>query len=147
MKLTKKEIDHERDKMFFKEVYRRFSTNRSLTSEQIERFVMIDERSTLQEKIILRAEALEEYQAQLQEKRYEDVISSLLTKKESDLEIEELISKEYSTLELLGERSREQFEENEPQVNQVKEAEDGHSKMPIQMLEMLEREERGIGYE
>lgn len=133
--------------MFFKEVYRRICTNRLLNNEQVERYLLINESTSLNEKIDLRVEALEEYQAELQEKRYEEVISDLLAKKENEQEVEELISKEYATLELLREQSNELYEKSEPQVDQVKEAEDGHTKMPIQMLEMLERDERGIGYE
>lgn len=147
MRLTKKEIQQERDRMFFKEVYRRICTNRLLNNEQVERYLLINESTSLNEKIDLRVEALEEYQAELQEKRYEEVISDLLAKKENEQEVEELISKEYATLELLREQSNELYEKSEPQVDQVKEAEDGHTKMPIQMLEMLERDERGIGYE
>lgn len=137
----------ERNKMLFNEIYRKLRTMKTLNDEQISKFALIDEMHGWQEKILLRIRALEEYHVELQEKRFEEEIKELSEIKEDEQAVDVLISKEYAELELLREKSPVQYEKNEPTVNQVKEAEDGHTKMPIQTMEMLEQNERILSYE
>ncbi|MFD1902836.1 hypothetical protein GQR36_27125 [Enterococcus termitis] len=84
MKLSKKEITMERNKMLFNEIYRKLRTMKTLNDEQISKFALIDEMHGWQEKILLRIRALEEYHVELQEKDLKKKLKNYLKSKKTN---------------------------------------------------------------
>ncbi|MCB6916143.1 hypothetical protein LIZ91_06040 [Enterococcus avium] len=138
MNLTRKQIKQERHKLLVKETYGAWKLNQFITEENLEALKDYDFQVPATESIKIRIDALREMNISLQEKYFDNQIENLIRIMDDEGESRELISKEYAMLEeLKGKDSEIQQESN---VNQVKLNEDGHSRMPIQMLSLIEEE-------
>ena len=136
MNLTRKQIKQERQKLLVKELYGVWKLDEDLSEEEIHALKEFDGQVSEKESVQTRIDALREMNITLQEKYFDKEIESLIRVMEDEASAKDLIAKEYARLEELT--AKKQAEQQEETVNQVKLNEDGHSKMPVQALALIE---------
>ena len=104
----------------------------------IEALKNYDFQVSAKESVQIRIDALKAMNITLQEKYFDKEIENLIQVMEDEETSKDFISKEYARLEELS--TSNQAESKKEVVNQVKLNEDGHSRMPIQTLALIEEE-------
>lgn len=140
MAMKKSEIKKAYFEILVKEIYGKYKLDQTISKEDLKSIKDFDEEFPIIDSIRVRIDALRETNLQMQEKQFDEDIKDLLHILDDEKEGKELIAKEYAELERLLALNKEQTENMVSSVEIVKKAEDGHSKMPIQALEILEED-------
>ncbi|WP_137665469.1 hypothetical protein [Enterococcus hulanensis] len=140
MRLTRQQIKLEKHKLLVKEVYGFWKLDQFITDENIEALKDYDYQVSSTDSIKIRIDALREMNISLQEKHFDEQLEELIRVMDDEKESKEFIAKEYAALDELKGKAIEKNLETEEKVNQVKLNEDGHSRMPIQVLSLIEEE-------
>lgn len=141
MNLTRKQIKQERHKLLVKELYGAWKLDKDLSEENIEALKEFDYQVSTTESVQIRIDALREMNITLQEKYFDKEIENLIRVMEEEESSKTLIAKEYASLEDLKTKNQEARQEQEKEeVDQVKLNEDGHSRMPVQTLALIEED-------
>lgn len=138
MNLTRKQIKQEKHKLLVKELYGAWKLNEDMPVGDIEALKNYDFQVSAKESVQIRIDALKAMNITLQEKYFDKEIENLIQVMEDEETSKDFISKEYARLEELS--TSNQAESKKEVVNQVKLNEDGHSRMPIQSLALIEEE-------
>lgn len=132
-------LEQKKRQLTIQEIYRMIKISQSITEQNMKQLKAFDQDVGLTTAIQMRISAFEELHMLEQERVLETELRKFIdatTKK--DTEKRRLISKEYEELARLLAISQEKGNKSTPIVHQVKEFEDGHSRQPMQVIELLE---------
>lgn len=138
--MKKSEIKKAYFEILVKEIYGKYKLDQTITKEDLESIREFDKEVPVIDSLRVRVDSLREVNVQMQEKRFDEEIQDMLKKLDDEEAAKELIAKEYAELERLMSINREKGQDVVSSVEIVKKEEDGHSKMPIQALEILEED-------
>ena len=139
MTLTKERLKQKKYQLAIQEMYRLIKTGQSITEQNLQQLQAFDQEVGLTAAIHMRISAFEELQVLEQQRVLEVELRQFIqVTTQNDTEKSHLISKEYEELALLLSISQDEGKKAVPTGHQVKEYEDGHSRQPMQVIELLE---------